>query len=239
MGVNTARYEELWGRLLEGELSDVEAEEMAAGLDISETERRDFQRHLVLWELWSQEQAPERSSEAFVRAWKTRIRAEVEGADAFAGAVRAQIEARESRPNVINFFRRFLAVCYPARIAVASLLMVGLGLALWFAIPQPAQAVTLRGEAVCTACVLHESDKHSPAVRVIAGGATNIYYLERNSAVAGLQDYFCSGPRPVTAQGKSRMEAGRRQFEAGTVTIPDSIKTPGQPTNAPKVLFPI
>jgi hypothetical protein len=31
--------------------------------------RQDLQHHLVLWETWSQSQAPERSAEAFVAAF--------------------------------------------------------------------------------------------------------------------------------------------------------------------------
>jgi hypothetical protein len=225
--MNSARYEELLGRMLEGDLSDREAEEFAAELRANPARLRDLRRHLVLWEIWSQHQAPERSSEAFVNAWKTRLRAETEGADVFPDAVRAQIEARQPPPGVIEFFRWFIAARRPVRMAwAASLLIASLALVVWFAAPRSAHAViSIKGEAVCTACVLHESHEHTPAVRVIANSSTNVYYLVRNSAVAGLQDYFCSGPRPVTAEGKARMEAGRRRFEAEHVTIRDADKT--------------
>jgi hypothetical protein len=223
VGMNSARYEELLARLFENELSGAEAEEMADGLDASETLRQDLRRHLVLWELWSQQQAPERSEDAFVRAWKMRLRAEAEDSDAFPDTVRAQLEARRSRPDLMESIRRFFATRRPVRMRwAAALANAGRVLVRCFAGPRSAQAVTtLKGEAVCTACVLHESDEHAPAIRVIAGSATIIYYLDRNPTVAALQGYFCYGPSPVTAEGKVRTEANRRRFEARTVTIPD------------------
>jgi RNA polymerase sigma-70 factor (ECF subfamily) len=66
-----------------------------------------------------------------------------------------------------------------------------------------------------------------------------IYYLDRNAAVSGLQDYFCSGPTPAVAKGKTRTEQGRRLFNATTVTIPDANKPKAQPTNDVKIIFPI
>jgi hypothetical protein len=239
--MNSARYEELLGRLLEGELSEPEAEEMAGGLDERETLREDLWRHLALWELWSQQQAPERSPDAFVRAWKMRLRAETEDADLFPGAVRAQLEARQPRPGIVGFLRQLLAACRPARMAWAvSLTAAGLALTLWFAAPRSAHAVTtFKGEAVCPACVLHESQEHAPALRVIAGSDTNVWYLDRNPAVAGLQDYFCGGPAPITVVGKTRMAGGRRLLRAITVALPKANKAPEKTTNAVRIIFPI
>jgi hypothetical protein len=119
-------------------------------------------------------------------------------------------------------------------------MMAGLVALFWFASPRSAQAMTtIKGEAVCPACVLHESHEHSPAIRVTDGGATRIYYLDRNSAVGGLQDYFCSGPTPAVAKGKARTEQGRLLFDASTVTIPEANKPKAQPTNDVKIIFPI
>ena len=139
--MNSPRYEELLGRMLEGDLSGREAEEFAAELRANPARLRDLRRHLVLWEIWSQHQAPERSSEAFVNAWKTRLRAETEGADVFPDSVRAQIEARQPPPGVIEFFRRFIAARRPVRMAwAASLLIAGLALVVWFAAPRSAHS---------------------------------------------------------------------------------------------------
>ena len=46
--MNSQRYQELLGRLLEGELSGAEAEELAAGLRARPELRRDLRSHVVL-----------------------------------------------------------------------------------------------------------------------------------------------------------------------------------------------
>jgi len=63
--MKAARYHELLGRLLEDNLSTSEAEELAYALKSSHTLRQDLRRHLVLWEMWSQYQSPERSATRF------------------------------------------------------------------------------------------------------------------------------------------------------------------------------
>ena len=224
--MNSQRYQELLGRLLEGELSDAEAEELAAGFRARPELRRDLRSHLVLWELWSQQHTPERSSDAFLNAWKTRLRVEREDADAFAEAMRTRIGAPHLRTGAIEFFVRFFlgAIRRPkGMVWAASMLIVISAAVLWFARARSTQAVTvLKGDAVCTACVLHETQDHAPALRVVVGPSTNIYYLDRSPAVTTLQGYFCSGPTAATAKGKARTEEGRRLFQATTITIPEA-----------------
>src|SRR5687767_8704651 len=98
--MNSQRYQELLGRLLEGELSDAEAEELAAGLKERPELQRDLRSHLVLWEFWSQQHTPERSSDAFLNAWKTRLRVEREDIDTFAEVTRSRIDAPHLRPHL-------------------------------------------------------------------------------------------------------------------------------------------
>ena len=240
--MNSPPYQELLGRLLEGELSGVEAEELAAGLRARPELRRDLRSHLVLWELWSQQHTPERSSDAFLNAWKIRLRVEGEDAEAFAEAMRTRIGAPHLRTRAIEFFVRFFlgAIRRPNGMAwAASVLIVISAAVLWFAGARSVQAVTvLKGEAVCTACVLHESHEHAPALRVIAGPRTNIYYIDRSPAVAALQDYFCGGPTAATAEGKARTKEGRRLFQATTVTIPVANRPKETSTNAVRTILP-
>jgi hypothetical protein len=198
--------------------------------------------HLVLWELWSQQHTPERSSDAFLNAWKTRLRVEGEDAHVFAEAMRTRIDAPPLRTGTVVFFVRFLlaAIRRPKGMAWAASVLIAISAAvLWFAGARSAEAVTvLKGEAVCTACVLHESQEHAPALRVIAGPGTNIYYLDRSPAVATLQGYFCSGPTAATAEGKARTEEGRRLFQAETITIPEANRPNEQSTNAVRTILP-
>ena len=239
--MNSPRYQELLERLLEGELSGAEAEELAAGLRERPELRRDLRSHLVLWDLWSQQHTPERSSDAFLNAWKTRLRVEREGADAFPETIRTRLGA-PLRTGTIEFFVRFFlgAIRRPKGMAWAASVLIAISAAvLWFAEARSAQSViVLKGEAVCTACVLHESQEHAPALRVIAGRSTNIYYLDPSPALASLQGYFCSGPTAATAEGKARTKEGRRLFQATTVTIPEANRPKEQSTNAVRTVFP-
>lgn len=224
--MNTQRYQELLGRLLEGELADVEAEELATELKEQPELQRDLRSHLVLWELWSQQQTPERSADAFLNAWKTRVRVESEDSDAFAEAMRPRIGAPHPRTGGILSLLRFFtgAIRRPKGMAwAASLVIVTSAAVLWFSGARSAPSVTvLKGEAVCTACVLHETPDHTPALRVFVGPSTNIYYLDPSPTIAPLQSYFCNGPTAATAEGKARTEKGRRLFHATTVTIPEA-----------------
>jgi hypothetical protein len=241
--MNPLHYQESLGRLLEGELAGVEADEFSAGLSADPALRRDLRWHLVLWELWSQNQTPERSTEAFINAWKTRLRAENEDPDAFPHAVRTRFDARQPRQarleRVVHII--WAGVRRPAGLAwAASALILALAAAFWFASPWSAHAViTLKGEAVCTACVLHESNEHAPAIRVMTGTATNIYYLYRSAELTALQDYFCSGPNAATAEGMKKPVKGRLLFQATTVTIPAANQPRETPTNSVRKIFPI
>jgi hypothetical protein len=232
--MNSQRYQELLGRLLEGALSDAEAEELAAGLKEQPELQRDLRSHLVLWELWSQQHTPERSSDAFLNAWKTRLRVEREDPDVFAEAMRTRIDAPPRRTGTIGFFARLFAgaILRPKGMAWAASVLIAISAAvLWFAGARSAQAVTvLKGEAVCTACVLHETQDHAPALRVVVGPSTNIYYLDRSPTLATLQGYFCSGPTSATAEGKARTEEGKRLFHATTVKIPEANRANEQST---------
>jgi len=235
--MNDARYPELLGRLLEGELSEPEAGELAGELRARPELQHDLQRHLVLWEVWSQHQTPERSADAFVAAWKTRLRAENEGADKFYATVRTGLEARSRRlfswlAPLWAGLRRPTGIAWAASAAVAGLMVV-----LWLATPRSAQAVvTIQGEAICPACVLHEGDQHTPAIRVQKGGTTLIYYLEGSPALAVGQEYFCTGPNPITVEGKPRSEGGRILLTVSRAVLPPP---PPKPSDDQRILFPL
>jgi hypothetical protein len=91
---------------------------------------------------------------------------------------------------------------------------------------------------VCTACVLHQTHECHPAIRVTTGGATEIYYLESNPALARLQGRFCSGPTPAVATGTTVTKSGRRLFEAASVELPEDPKPRNPPNKDERILFP-
>ena len=235
--MNNARYPELLGRLLEGELSEPEAGELARELSACPELQCDLHRHLVVWELWSQHQAPERSEEAFVAAWKTRLRAETEGAGKFCETVRARLETRRGRffswlATLGAALRRPTGIAWAASAALAGFVVV-----FWLATPRSAQAmITIQGEAVCPACVLHEGHQHTPAIRVQKGGTTLIYYLERSPPLAVGQEYFCMGPNPITVEGKPRTEGDRVLLNVSRTVLPPP---PPKTSHDQRILFPL
>ncbi len=260
--MNTSRYQDLVGRLFEGDLTTEEAGELAAAMNESPPLRQDLRQHLLLWDLWSQDRSPERSAESFLRAWKTRRRAECEGADAFSAAVRAQLEIHqhagrteerggppertEREPDnglaVLSYWRRAWWGAIRRHTAMAwavAVAAVGLPALIWFVVvPPSAQAVTtLQGEAVCTACRLHESQEHWPALWVISGRTKNTYYLEHNQTAASL--YCCDGPVPVVVQGFPRTGKQHLWFNATNVTIIKSEKPQKKQPPQERILFPI
>lgn len=231
--MNPERYEDLLSRLLEGEITAPEAEDLARAVAESPALRRNLQQHLVLWEVWSHAQSPERSAEAFVRGMKTRLRAEGEGADAFVAAVRTDLESCRlpqdpefeesqailSRPRgvltdaVRTRLRSLWALAHrPAGMVwAASLTLLAIIGVVWLASPRSAQAMTtIKGEVVCTACVLHEGHEHWPALRVVTADGTSIYYLEHNPVAAGIQAH--GTPKPLVASGYVRTEGEHHLF---------------------------
>ena len=232
-----AHYPELLGRLLEGELSEAEAGELARELRASPGLQHDLRRHLVLWEVWSQHQTPERSAGAFVAAWKTRLRAESEGTDAFYQTVRARLE---TRGRSFSFWMATLwaALRRPAGIAwAASAAIAGFMVVFWLVVPRPAQAmITIQGEAVCPACVLHEGHQHTPAIRVRTGGTTVIYYLDPAPTLTPGQGYFCTGPNPITVEGKPRTVNGRVLLNVSRTVLPPP---PPKSKADQRILFPL
>jgi hypothetical protein len=247
MALGRDRYHELLGRLLDGEISDAQAEELALMLSSEPEWRRDFRQHLVLWDLWGQQTAPERSAAAFIAAWKTRLAAEA-GADAFGEAVRTKLEAATPRPEpkmskaaISAWLEKWKTMLHrPAGLAwAATMTVVVFAGVFWLALPRSAHAtVTIHGEAVCTACVLHETHECRPAIRVTAEGTTHVYYLECNRAVEGLQGRFCGGPTPAVATGTTATKDGRLRFEAASVLLSEGPKPRGPPKKDERVLFP-
>jgi len=235
--MNVARYEELLGRLFEGELSEPEAAELAQELSANPGRQHDLQRHLMLWEVWSQHQAPERSAEAFVAAWKTRLRAENEDGDKFYQAVLDHLGNRGRRFStwvsaLWTALRRPKGMAWAASAAVA-----GLALVFWLAVPRSAQAmIAVEGEAVCPACVLHEGHQHTPAIRVHTGGKTLIYYLDRTPPLTLGQGYFCTGPHPITVEGKPRTERGRLLLDVTRTVLPPPLP---KAKDGQRILFPL
>ncbi|ACB76439.1 hypothetical protein [Opitutus terrae] len=247
------RFEELVQQLLDGELPTSGGAELAAELQTRPERRRELRQHLVLWELWAQQQAPERSADAFVAGWTTRLRAERQG-ERFVAEVEQRIRADAdlgdsagcgaespdpaSPRSPHGVFRWWQALQQPAGALWAAVSVVAFAAVVWLAMPGRAIAtVTVQGEAVCTSCALHETHEHLPAIRVQADGETTIYYVQSDPAeILRIGDY-CMAPVPLVATGRMHTEKGRRLFEAQIVTGTSDKARPRGQAGEP-ILFP-
>jgi hypothetical protein len=229
--VSDARYHQLLGRLLDGELPAPELEELARMVEARPDLQKDLRQHLELWERCSQKYAPERSPEAFCAAWHTRLRAESPD-DLFSKSMGerlsdAQIKvAAEPR---IPFWRSWLR---PAPLALAAgfavLTLVAIFAAAsggWLHRPATTPSATagtnavvaLAGESVCSTCVLHEDHRHLPAIRLKRDGVVRVVYVEICPLATKYQAHFCGGPQPIWATGVLRTNWNREVLEVRTL----------------------
>jgi hypothetical protein len=74
------------------------------------------------------------------------------------------------------------------------------------AIPVMAAEETIKGEAVCTKCELHETAKCGTAIRV---GAT-IYYVKNNKVAKDFHKDICQAPAKVVATGEVTEKDGKK-----------------------------
>jgi hypothetical protein len=226
------RYHQLLSVLLDEDLWEGDADELLAGLREQPELQRDLRQHLILWDVWSQHAAEERSAEAFIEAWKTRVFAEA-GAEQFSQSVLDRIGAPLAALRYrVPFWKRWR----PLQIACAMLVLTFLAAAGWWAQQQFSKAktarekagllapfgtnqvVTISGEGVCIWCVLHETPHPGPAIRIGEGGATKIVYLEFSAYSQAMHHYFAGGTT-VTAKGVLREEQGRLTLTTQSVEV--------------------
>jgi hypothetical protein len=69
-----------------------------------------------------------------------------------------------------------------------------------------AEEQTIKGEAVCTKCELHQSDKCGTAIRV----GTTIYYAKDNKVAKDYHKNICQGPAKVVATGTVVEKDGKK-----------------------------
>lgn len=219
--MNLERYRELLDRLLDGELSAADTEELNAILRAHPELRQQARAELALWDGFAQRVAPERSGEAFVEAWKTRADTE-EAAEALTPPVRSRAAAPEMVGLLrISFWRRWWR---PVPIAIGVFAVSFLAMGSWWAqqylwqgrtspddlaaLAGGNQVVTVTGEGVCVACVLLEGRRAGPALRLKKGAVTKIVYIRFNGFMKDFHAYF-GGGRTVRATGVLTESRGR------------------------------
>jgi hypothetical protein len=230
--VNRERYQQLVECLLDEELSPADADELLAGLRKYPEFQRDLRQQLMLWDVWSQRTDPQRSVEAFVEAWKTRVRAEA-GSEQFSQSVLARVSAPAAALTWrMSFWKRWR----PVQIAFALFALTFLAAAGWWAQqqfwnpktppsetfqsskPAAGKFVTISGEGVCACCVLHETSYPGPAIRLQKGGKTIIVYLKFKGYSQALHQYFAGGTT-VKAKGILNKNGGQLSLETQSIEV--------------------
>ena len=228
--MNRERYQQLLEHLLDEDLSPADADELLADLRGHPELQRDLRRQLILWDVWSQRTARERSADAFVEAWKTRLRAEA-GSEQFSQSVLERISAPIATFKYrVSFWKRWR----PVQIAFAVFALTFLAVAGWWAQEQISRAkisrenagflaqigtnqvVTVSGEGVCIWCVLHETNHPGPAIRIKQDGAIRIVYLDFPGYSQALHRFFAGGTM-VKAKGILRDNQGRLELQTQSI----------------------
>ncbi len=73
-----------------------------------------------------------------------------------------------------------------------------------------AEEVTLKGEALCAKCELHETDKCQTAIRVKDGDKTTVYYAANNAVAKKFHGKICQDTAKVTAVGTVEEKDGKK-----------------------------
>jgi hypothetical protein len=213
-----ARYHELLGRMLDSRISEADADELRHGLETDQARLRDLREHLTLWELCAQEQSPDRGADAFRQRFEARLMAEIDRAQ---GVVADPLPWSASGSRLLS--RRVYLAC-----AAGVILALTAGL-FWVRPPAgpkaadrrqaPVRLVSLRGEAVCTRCILHQTKVCQIALRVHQSGREELWVVNDQGAESNLGRAYCHGATPVLAQGSLRSEHGQWSLVATRLEV--------------------
>ncbi len=72
--------------------------------------------------------------------------------------------------------------------------------------------VTIKGEAKCAMCMLHEGDACKTVIQTQKAGKTQTYYLVDNDVSKGFHDDVCHGAKKVIAKGTVAEVDGKQKL---------------------------
>src|SRR5262249_45574808 len=72
--------------------------------------------------------------------------------------------------------------------------------------------VTIKGEAKCAMCMLHEGDACKTVIQTEKAGKTQTYYLVENDVSKGFKDDVCHGAKKVVAKGTVEEVDGKQKL---------------------------
>jgi hypothetical protein len=247
--MTTDRYDSLLAQLLDGELTPAESDEFAAALRADEAHRRELRQHLIIWELWTQQHAAERSADAFLAACRTRLTAE-RNSDRFVSELGQRLRAQGLLPaalthgfgatrNIGRTFARWWSDHVWVGLASSAAAFAAISVLVWAMLPHAARATTtLHGEAICTSCMLHETHEHLPAIRVREEGVVHIYYVQPDPRPVQRLGGYCMAPMPIVVTGQASLRDGRRVIDVRAASSVLGSTQPPALSSDNRVLFP-
>jgi hypothetical protein len=79
--------------------------------------------------------------------------------------------------------------------------------------------VTVKGEAKCAMCMLHEGDACKTVIQTEKAGKTQTYYLVENDISKGFHEDVCHGAKKVVAQGTLAEVDGKQKLTLTKIEI--------------------
>lgn len=78
--------------------------------------------------------------------------------------------------------------------------------------------VTIKGEAKCAKCALHESDKCQTVIQTKEHGKLVTYWVTQNDVAKGFHKEVCQDSRKVKATGKVEEADGKKMLRLAKIT---------------------
>ena len=85
--------------------------------------------------------------------------------------------------------------------------------------PVFAEEVTIKGEALCAKCELHETEKCQTAIRTTVDGKEVIYYAVNNDVAKAFHKNICQAPAKVTATGTVEEKDGKKTIKLTKIEV--------------------
>jgi hypothetical protein len=78
--------------------------------------------------------------------------------------------------------------------------------------------VTIKGEAKCAKCSLHEADKCQTVIQTKEDGKTVTYWVTQNDVAKGFHKEVCTDSKKVKATGKVEEADGKKKLTLSKIT---------------------
>ena len=82
-----------------------------------------------------------------------------------------------------------------------------------------AEEMTIKGEALCAKCELHETDKCQTAIRTKEDGKDVVYYAVNNAVAKDFHKTICKAPAKVVATGKVKDKDGKKMITLTKIDV--------------------